>query len=900
MNDQESSQSYLTNETQDMESRGLGIPFAPSHFSSDIGWTTKKRKKKRKKKKQIKSNPSKYPYSSLKSHTLSPSPSQSPSSSSSPSPSPSKLPIPIPMSSTIQESSALSEELSPNEKKPYPQTKVKNVSSSKRRHICTKNDMNVLLSTYGGGYTIEEHQSSHKKHLQEVQEFCNSMNNLQPSQTNESTSIHVPSSSSSSSLSLSVNINGSNYNPATQNHIGMTTFQLEQKFENNINFSILTLKPKDKVTIVGIAKIHVLKGMIDLFGYTLKANDTQIPFIKDEINNHSCSNDFVIYSPSWMSTITIQNKSETEICKIRLSTINTTAPLSSNQISPNIQQTMNDSQSFEIMDTLFNQNKAFPITIPKPWCDAVDSICSSIYQKPNIPPFSSNLNDLSNQSQPSNQDTSILQTRVLICGATHVGKSTCLRYVINRILSNDNEHHKRENTSHSKQKGVVVLDCDLGQPEFNPPGILSLTHVCEPIFSPPHIHIIYPGKTNMNATFHTTSKAPSSAKTTDIPTIDINASRNIDSYYFGDTSSKSDPIAYTNMINQLMNSYEQQVIQPAQKSYPSLVNQLSTSERTNDAQHITIDTCNSKSLSQDKPSPIQSQSSSSSSPLIVNTDGWVKGMGNEILGAIIDIVKPTHIIQILGHSKAKCFDLPPSIPDDCKVHVVETFQRGQNQLIETSYVHEHSSFNHPKIANNAGHAKSADLRALRFCTYFLGGMPECNHIPNVRFTSSGFIDPNGYIASSICEKKPYAISFDDIHYFLKSDEADIKDYLNEYEKETLILDGLNASFVALCTLNSNQSLMNQQDLNPRCHGLGIIRSIDRKRRLFYILTPLSMKTLQSVDLIIGGGKIPLPFEFFSRNAPGTCSSFPYQCYDGLMSNIIGSDVIKSRGQGDTI
>ena len=48
-------------------------------------------------------------------------------------------------------------------------------------------------------------------------------------------------------------------------------------------------------------------------------------------------------------------------------------------------------------------------------------------------------------------------------------------------------------------------------------------------------------------------------------------------------------------------------------------------------------------------------------PLVVNCDGWVKGMGSEVLGALIQVVKPTHILRIQGTSKSKKFEMPSPI-----------------------------------------------------------------------------------------------------------------------------------------------------------------------------------------------------------------------------------------------
>jgi len=73
--------------------------------------------------------------------------------------------------------------------------------------------------------------------------------------------------------------------------------------------------------------------------------------------------------------------------------------------------------------------------------------------------------------------------RAVICGAKGVGKSTCLRYVINRLLSESNK---------TANPIVFVIDCDLGQPEFNPPGLLSLHAVSDPLLKPCYMNLQQP------------------------------------------------------------------------------------------------------------------------------------------------------------------------------------------------------------------------------------------------------------------------------------------------------------------------------------------------------------------------------------------------------------------------
>jgi len=48
--------------------------------------------------------------------------------------------------------------------------------------------------------------------------------------------------------------------------------------------------------------------------------------------------------------------------------------------------------------------------------------------------------------------------KALMAGARGVGKSTCLRYALNRLLG--------------RFKAVAVIDCDLGQPELTLSGMV--------------------------------------------------------------------------------------------------------------------------------------------------------------------------------------------------------------------------------------------------------------------------------------------------------------------------------------------------------------------------------------------------------------------------------------------
>ncbi|VDN96036.1 unnamed protein product [Rodentolepis nana] len=65
-------------------------------------------------------------------------------------------------------------------------------------------------------------------------------------------------------------------------------------------------------------------------------------------------------------------------------------------------------------------------------------------------------------------------SKIIVCGPTNTGKSSLLRRLVNHFL------HTHE--------AVAFLDCDPGQTEFTPPGVLGFTIVKNFILGPPFTH----------------------------------------------------------------------------------------------------------------------------------------------------------------------------------------------------------------------------------------------------------------------------------------------------------------------------------------------------------------------------------------------------------------------------
>ena len=251
-------------------------------------------------------------------------------------------------------------------------------------------------------------------------------------------------------------------------------------------------------------------------------------------------------------------------------------------------------------------------------------------------------------------------------------------------------------------------------------------------------------------------------------------------------------------------------------------------------------------------------SSPTAIPLLVNMDGWVKGIGYQILTALVADIQPSHVCQILGESKAQIFDLSEIVPKEgTKVHFLQA-------------------------CNTVGvvprHVPSSTMRTLRLATYFASHLVELWDTLDflaVKQLHLGLEDDKCKLARYLAQERPYCVPFESVRFSLIG--TDHQDLVNEDR----ILEVLNASFVGLNTDENN------------CLGLGLIRSIDFNRRLFYILTPVDEKELTNATHLVGGN-LPLPLSFVFRGV--YAESFPYLRFvdTAAVKLPLGSDPMRSR------
>ncbi|KAJ8960421.1 hypothetical protein NQ318_013703 [Aromia moschata] len=326
-------------------------------------------------------------------------------------------------------------------------------------------------------------------------------------------------------------------------------------------------------------------------------------------------------------------------------------------------------------------------------------------------------------------------TRLLLAGGKGVGKSTFLRFAINRLL---NVFEK-----------IRVIDLDPGQSEFSVPGCISVVSVTEPVFGPNYTHL-----------------------------------RTTDRSLLSNINVGHDPRSYIKSVQALMMYYE------------------------------TLPEC----------------------PTLINTMGFVQGIGLNIISSAIIFIQPTEVIQIESRKSSKNFRTNLSIE---VVH--------QNcDLFESNRVT--LNYNLRKIEamsdNRDGWSlQPRESREMCVLSYFGQMMPPGTN-------------------SILSHKLPM--------YEVKLSSAKI----TSLEGEEIPPAAINANLVALCSLEDESDI-------AICLGYAIVRGIDLESETLVLLTPANPSILDKVDRLVLGS-VALPPSMY-MTADDVTGSIPYVMQGDLVS-----------------
>lgn len=382
-----------------------------------------------------------------------------------------------------------------------------------------------------------------------------------------------------------------------------------------------------RVCLVGRAKIRVVEGSAEILGYILKAPQNNDQNANDENKDiksntkESCQGNYlsgshggvIVTSPYWTSWMTLEADSQALPCKI-------------------VMDCVRGSETFKVTAPkrpiiLANSWRACANCVVKDFCS---SHPSKLSKRTTTSLMIDSLEDYedTNRYDPNLKQHCLDANRrvCIITGAKGVGKSTMLRYLTNRILSTSSSASRSigENDGQNDVCGieeVAILDTDVGQPELAPPGMLSLSIVRKPLLQPPYWNLVGKMMTDDEVVGHnneqvTSCYGPKQENGDECEAEDGNSDIEMVSLvFFGNATSKVDPTRYIDAVQFLMNKYETNI----------------------------------------------AHSNSRPIPILINMDGWVKGLGYQILSALIESLRPTHLAQILGDTPGQTFDLPSAI-----------------------------------------------------------------------------------------------------------------------------------------------------------------------------------------------------------------------------------------------
>ncbi|KAF9478424.1 hypothetical protein BDN70DRAFT_879948 [Pholiota conissans] len=395
--------------------------------------------------------------------------------------------------------------------------------------------------------------------------------------------------------------------------------------------------------------------------------------------------------------------------------------------------------------------------VPPTWSDALDAI--------------------------SNRTETIVAGTYIVKGPKNSGKSTFARMLVNRLLGS--------------YRRVAYLECDVGQSEFTPGGMVALNVISNPLFGPPFTH----------------------------PTLANFA------HFIGSSTPRSNPSHYLDAIQALIEVYRLDIQTPALESLDEVDTRI-----------------------QDR------------IPLVVNTMGWTKGLGADLMHKIESLVDATRVFDIQAPVRE---EYPVSAP---VVPITGTYGAHYSHAdMESSTAAVHLLEPITSFSTTAGYT-AADHRSLTILSYLHAQFP-LDAIPG----ELEQITAHSWDTSRpLCAVPPYEIDCS-----IALDKIVLTGAGSEDVVEAEIAQVLNAAIVGLVrcepgTIDTQQSCTEvgipytRQHQTPspassNCVGIGLIRAVSppkvnaegRATTHLQMLTPLPHPLLAQSRVLVKG-ELELP------------------------------------------
>ncbi|KAI6234462.1 Polynucleotide 5'-hydroxyl-kinase nol-9 [Aphelenchoides fujianensis] len=252
------------------------------------------------------------------------------------------------------------------------------------------------------------------------------------------------------------------------------------------------------------------------------------------------------------------------------------------------------------------------------------------------------------------------------------------------------------------------------------------------------------------------------------------------------------------------------------------------------------------------------------SVLVVNSHGWVEGLGQQIMARILQGVQPSTVINLQTGTDLG-FDIP----------LLRAEQHSVNYKVQARINEQTSRDITPKV-----------LREFNITGYF------ANCLEDERFGLPS-------IERTLASLFAYQVGFDKISLFFNRDRPPVKD--------NFVFSSLNCAVVALCAFGGEEETARLKTRNvcnnaqlPRvvactdernqvafqCFGYGLIRAISLEQRLFYVITPIAPELCRKTQLfVLPHGIYTPPFVFDrddTRSAPYLAQTRTLEEYNELV------------------
>ncbi|KAK6099398.1 Polynucleotide 5'-hydroxyl-kinase grc3 [Batrachochytrium dendrobatidis] len=267
-------------------------------------------------------------------------------------------------------------------------------------------------------------------------------------------------------------------------------------------------------------------------------------------------------------------------------------------------------------------------------------------------------------------------------------------------------------------------------------------------------------------------------------------------------------------------------------------------------------------------------------PLIVNTNGWIKGTGYDLLAHFLRYLLPTDIVHLSLASQA---DSTTEIDFKSIFPVQHSFDIWKIKPAPSDAL--------SKIKLNA-----SDQRVLTTISYFMRHATLFKN-QNTQIEVKYKWDLDTPLTSRI----PYSVPWNHVRIKFFSEDISFSQALYALNGTVvgLLVDQTKyqTTLTEQCTSNETylQIVPTQSLLHPHnhhCIGLGIIRSIDPRQKQFYIVSPLPLHHLNKVNLIVRSAGLDLPVCLITDGYQNSRKHLPYTTY--IPAEGVGAVAIRNR------